>query len=525
MGMEVAGSDLAQVNVETVGEENKSELHAKENGEVILEEGVSEPIKFGSYAVDEPTKGGATNSSNDNMPKNATDEWPDQQIHHFYFVKYRPYDDPILKPKIEQADMEFNKMKQQRTQIINALQDKRSVRSGVIAQLKSLTAEKKQYNIAMDEKRNVMKPLQEALGSLRGSNNPGREKGVGVCSSEEELNELIQSLHYRMVHESISLTEEKQVLREIKQLEGTREQVIANAAVRARIQDSLGQKETIQEQVKLMGSDLDGVRKERETVRAKIKDLEDELKAIDKDIAALEKELRIVDEKKGKAAENLSQLRKRSNDGNACFDQNRNLLSRARGLALRKDIKALEELSHVEVDKFISLWSSSKAFRDDYEKRILLSLDMRQLSRDGRMRNPDEKPLVRQETSRPMVVETVSKPNPKPPKEDVKHTVEQDNLHPQKVQKESKKKAAESKTASEHHAVEEETFIIEKPQKDTSKDREIDPAKLKEMKREEEMAKQRLALERKKKLAEKAAAKAATRAQKEAEKKQKELIP
>lgn len=54
-----------------------------------------------------------------------------------------------------------------------------------------------------------------------------------------------------MQHESIPLSEEKQLLREIKQLEGTREKVIANAAMRAKIQDSLGQKEAIQDQVKV----------------------------------------------------------------------------------------------------------------------------------------------------------------------------------------------------------------------------------------------------------------------------------
>lgn len=61
----------------------------------------------------------------------------------------------------------------------------------------------------------------------------------------------IHSLQYRIQHESIPLSEEKQLLREIKQLEGTREKVMANAAMRAKIQDSLGQKEAIQDQVKV----------------------------------------------------------------------------------------------------------------------------------------------------------------------------------------------------------------------------------------------------------------------------------
>lgn len=61
----------------------------------------------------------------------------------------------------------------------------------------------------------------------------------------------IRSLQYRIQHEIIPLSEEKQILREIKQLEGTREKVMANAAMRAKIQESMGKKEDIQDQVKV----------------------------------------------------------------------------------------------------------------------------------------------------------------------------------------------------------------------------------------------------------------------------------
>lgn len=61
----------------------------------------------------------------------------------------------------------------------------------------------------------------------------------------------IKSLQYRIQHESINLTEEKKIIREIKQLEGTRDKVIANAAIRAEIQKSVGEKDSIQDQVKV----------------------------------------------------------------------------------------------------------------------------------------------------------------------------------------------------------------------------------------------------------------------------------
>lgn len=156
----------------------------------------------------------------------------------------------------------------------------------------------------------------------------------------------IQSLQYRIQHESIPLSEEKQILREIKQFEGTREKVIANAAMRAKLQDSMVQKEALQDQVKvrncevefnsvllinlcnaidalflqimlmqIIGGDLDGVRKEQQAVRAKIKQLDDALKAIDNDIKKLQDELTSVTEKRGKAHESIQQFRKNRDEG------------------------------------------------------------------------------------------------------------------------------------------------------------------------------------------------------------------
>ena len=46
-------------------------------------------------------------------------------------------------------------------------------------------------------------------------------------------------LNDRIVHESISLAEEKRLVKEIKDLEKTRSKVISNAANRAKMQDTV----------------------------------------------------------------------------------------------------------------------------------------------------------------------------------------------------------------------------------------------------------------------------------------------
>lgn len=506
MAVEIAGFEMVQGPIENGVEGGKSVAHEKENGKLEQDLGAGEAIKFGSHG-DESAKGEADDVADSNTPKNAAEEWPaPKQIHSFYFVRCRPYDDPSIKTKIDLLDKEISKKNQARFQITEALKAKRSERSELISQIKILRGDSKQFQSIFDEKMKEIEPLQQALGKMRNNRS-------GICSSEEELNDVIYSLQYRIQHESIPLSEEKQILREIKQLEGTREKVIANAAIRTKLQDTIGQKDAIQDQVKLIGGDLDGVKKERQAIRSKIIKIDDELKTIDTAIQSLQEELGGVTQKREQTFESIQKLRKQRDEGNSFFYQSRTLLTKARDLAAKKEVAALDELSQKEVEKFMSLWNGGKAFRDDYEKRILSSLDMRLLSRDGRMRNPDEKPLL--EEPKVAVAEALPKAIAKQPKEEPKPSP----VETLATQKETKTKGRDSKTKSDN-----DDYEFENPHKETpaAKEPDVDPAKAKELKREEEIAKAKLASERKKKLAEKAAVKAALKAQKEAEKKLKD---
>ncbi|KAL3333357.1 hypothetical protein AABB24_033439 [Solanum stoloniferum] len=524
MGVEVEAK-LVHVSVEA-GSEQINLL--KENGKPNHVSGITEPIKFGSHGTEEPKKEEVSRIPVSNVPKDAVEDWPEpKQIHSFYTVKFRRFDDPKLKARIELAEKELQKKNQARSQIIEKLKAKRAEKSIFIEQRKALSAENKEFRSAIDGKIKEMVPLHEALGQLRGSRNAGRERGPTVCSSEEELNHLIKGLQYRIQHESIPLNEEKQILREIKQLEGTREDVKKVAAARAQIHETMGEKESIQNQVKLMNVGLDGVRKGQQEVKGRLKIIDDQIDAINKQIGILDEELKGVVEKRDKTYEHILELRKQREEGNSSFYQNSNVLHKVKQLADQKDVGSLKELSVTEVDKFISLWCGSKSFRDDYERRLLQSLDIRQLSRDGRMRNPGEKPLVLPEAPTVSRAEVPARANAKPVKEDHAPV---DAAPIQKEQQEVSGKQlndARGKNTknTEKKAVivdDEEIYGLDLPKDIKPKKTEVDEATLKEMKKEEEMAKNKQAMERKRKLAEKAAAKAAKKAQLEAEKKLKE---
>lgn len=63
-----------------------------------------------------------------------------------------------------------------------------SERAELISQIKSLRGDSRQYQSIVDEKMKEIEPLHQALGKLRNANNAGRG---GLCSSEEELNDVV----------------------------------------------------------------------------------------------------------------------------------------------------------------------------------------------------------------------------------------------------------------------------------------------------------------------------------------------
>jgi len=123
MAVEVVGFEMVQGPVENGAEGAKPVSHEKENGKLEKEIGAVEAIKFGSHG-DESAKGNDVSEAN--VPRDAAEEWPaPKQIHSYYFVRWRPYEDPTIKSKIDSLDKEITKKNQARFQITEALKAKR----------------------------------------------------------------------------------------------------------------------------------------------------------------------------------------------------------------------------------------------------------------------------------------------------------------------------------------------------------------------------------------------------------------
>ncbi|XP_057506597.1 proton pump-interactor 4-like [Actinidia eriantha] len=75
--------------------------------------------------------------------------------------------------------------------------------------------------------------------------------------------------------------------------------------------------------------------------------------------------------KKDEACRCILELKRQRDEEDSFHLQLVSLLNDAKGLAETKDVKALKESSKTQVELFMSRWNGSKAFRDDYENRMV----------------------------------------------------------------------------------------------------------------------------------------------------------
>ncbi|EOY14217.1 Proton pump interactor 1-like protein [Theobroma cacao] len=290
-----------------------------------------------------------------------------KKVHQFYFVKFWPYKDPEEHSKFEWARKQSEELDQQK-------------------------------KILIDDKRQEM--VSPRVWVTHGSNNLANEEQLSTEIPNVQQKDINSSFLGREINNrayfwySMSRNKEQfvQILEGVMQIEERQQKAMADAASNGNIWNPLSSKKAIDEQ--LLNKIPEILRPECCEVMAEIKCLEDELKAVDKEMNDLSKTFQGLIQRKQEAYEFLLSTINQCEEAKANYYEYLSLLSNARDLARKKDVAALEELSRRQVDKFMSRWNSSQAFRVSYEKAILPSLDNRELGRDGLVRNDDEGPIL-----------------------------------------------------------------------------------------------------------------------------------
>ncbi|XP_031394408.1 proton pump-interactor BIP103-like isoform X2 [Punica granatum] len=344
-----------------------------------------------------------------------------KQVHQFYFVKLHAYENPNL-IKVENL---IRKLEQDLI-LTDQKRDKKLAYRHEL-HLNSLHRMHKNYDDDWEWKMNRLKLLQLSLDKLCFSNNWSRGRAIKPSSTVKEINH--HRLHFGLLHASKSMAKERQVLgkikevkniskhscistedyddkkfymkadekrqirQEIEQIEWEREEAIATAAVDGKMWNSLDSKENIKQQIKSLGDDMEKSRAEHMKHKSKVIFLQKELESVEDDLTSFEKQLNRIEGLNYEARQCILQWRMEQDEKNARYHQCIELMRNTQELAEKKELIALQKLSHEQVEKFMLQWSNDQAFRDDYRMKSIGSLNKRCLNIDGQRRNRDEKPI------------------------------------------------------------------------------------------------------------------------------------
>ncbi|KAK2370628.1 proton pump-interactor [Trifolium repens] len=328
-------------------------------------------------------------------------------VHQFYFVKLWPTN-PDSIGKIKKEENIIMKMNQDTCKLSDIIAKKTLKRGSV--------GSNSYFRYYPSMKGNIESDLNMALDELN-LRNVKVENGGWFG---EKLDR--KSLHYKKLHGSKSLGEEKHILRDIRNqqkdvdpfeaLEVLKETVLFLSSQnyyyrninwlklaidieqfqnqhmeRASMYDNL--KKSIKHKIELICDYKPLKNKRRMECETNIITSVKEFGASNKDLYSLNARLTRKYKKKDEAKQRILTLKKLYHEEILDYYQYCSLINKVYQLAEEKDVAALEEMSSSEVGKFMLEWNNNKAFREDYETKILGSLDERQLSRDGR-RRPDK---------------------------------------------------------------------------------------------------------------------------------------
>ncbi|KAJ1434528.1 proton pump-interactor [Sesbania bispinosa] len=308
-----------------------------------------------------------------------------EPVHHqFYFVKLWPTE-PDSISQIKKEESVVKKMNQDLCEITEKITEKMSERNHLeYSRLRSfLNYQHREWKNRLAKEGKILNDLYMALDELCFVNNAPKRRSNNACFMGE-LNNHIRWSPY--------LKNWEKLLEEIEQFQSQWERAAGNASVKGKISNYKPLKKALKDQIKLFCDDSLQSRKKGIELGASVRHAQKQLEALDQEIYSLRAKMTEKRKKKDEAYQRMLKL-KNLYDGEVIhYYQYCSLLNKVHQLAEGKDVAALDELSRSEVGTFMLEWNNNnKVLREDYEKKVLQSLERRQLSRDGRRRLDNHK--------------------------------------------------------------------------------------------------------------------------------------
>jgi hypothetical protein len=466
-------------------------------------------------------------------------EQPTLQRYTYYMIKIpRPVDDKG-KADISNAESKLQEKADERDQHNVHVQAAKKKRNEAFEKRKAAGMFERECLQKLRAKYDEVKPLRDSIKTIKGDERNMRERNQGMPRSEEDLDYRIATLERRIQHETIPLKEEKQLMRDIKALESCRESVRQNAALRQQVQESMGNREEMEEALKPLNAEYKQLEVEYKAAILNREAAEREYDMQNEALSSVMGQLHKANDSRQEAYEARRALKQQEYARLKEFYDNKREIQSAKDMASQpKSRQAVEEVCNAQVERIMELWNNNEEFRKNYVKDNERSTIRRLETLDGRALGPGEKaptlssfvppvaPQVVEKKSNPSATEsgrqggnTGGEATEEAGVKKVKALAKKES-EAVVVTKEADKAVSKEERRKESSAVPEvaEPIVVEKSREEI----EREAAELKEKRRAAEMAKAKEAEERKKRTAERSQLKAQAWAQKEAERKEKE---
>ncbi|MED6192817.1 hypothetical protein PIB30_013708 [Stylosanthes scabra] len=459
----------------------------------------------------------------------------------YYLIRIPRYDDD-------------ENIKEQIKIALHQVEEKTRIRDGIRSESQTKKAICKEYNqefraaiTAERAARDLLKSKRQEMDLIQATMNR-----LNNAISVGDIDGKIRNMEHMIEHETLPLKEEKQLIRQIKQLKQNREELSSSMAKQDQLQKSLDEKDSIEENSKK----LQLLKKEMELLRSNVQKAEAATKAAKKKyedesniLNEISAQFKSADDVRQEAYAKLQNLKKQFHLKSKYFWEYKNASKKGQDLATEGKKEELQCFCVDQVERMMELWNKNDEFRRDYVRCNTRSTLRRLQTLDGRSLGPDEEPPVipsfstervsknnssvlqstLEQEKKPTPAESVNKKAESTPK-----VVEQKTEKSQttKAKKAAKATPLEKSVAATPRWADEPEDIPEEPVRTKEEEEQIlkaeiarkeeEAAKLKEKRRLEEIEKAKEAMLRKQRNAEKAQQRAALKAQKEAEQKEKE---
>mmetsp|Transcript_42513 Transcript_42513/g.51622 ORF Transcript_42513/g.51622 Transcript_42513/m.51622 type:complete len:647 (-) Transcript_42513:493-2433(-) len=291
-----------------------------------------------------------------------------EPINTFYLVKI---------PRPDSGDVNSSAVKilesrvadrQQRIEYLNAAMrvkqvSKREAHVHTVAALEVL----KTHSAEIKAKFEVLKPLQEKLRAQQDQASSVRtaQRELEV-TSEAELDAAVDALEYRIAHESLTLHEEKALVKKIKLLKQSRSTVKEFSSKQASVAESRNLVGDIRSQVKVVKEEVDLLKLQENMQREIFKKYQEDEKEIESAVKAIIAERNEVNAERDSIRDEIRGIRNTVRKDEDEYHRNRRLLKKMRDAVEAKDFDTCKEVQEEQLTRI-----HAKLVDEEYRKEHL----------------------------------------------------------------------------------------------------------------------------------------------------------